>query len=237
MLEMARDNNIERKLHDAQKCVVSCVKCPRLVKYIRNVAKEKKRMYADWNYWGKPVPSFGDASARLLLIGLAPAAHGANRTGRMFTGDRSGEWLYGTLYKFGFCNHPDSTRKDDRLELNDCYITAAVRCAPPDNKPLPQEFANCRPYLADEMRALKNVKVFVALGLIAMKEFFKAWKEMGNEIPRPAPKFSHGAEIKLNEKQILMCSYHPSQQNTFTGKLTREMFHSIFRRARELVKK
>ncbi len=232
-----REQSSHKQLKGIQKQVMACRKCPRLVKYIRGVAKEKKRMYTEWDYWGKPVPSFGDASARMLLIGLAPAAHGANRTGRMFTGDRSGEWLYGTLHKFGFCNQPDSKRSDDGLELYDCYITAAVRCAPPDNKPLPLEFENCRSYLADELLALKNVKVIVALGQIAMKEFFKAWKEIGNEVPKPAPKFSHGAEIKLNEKQMLICSYHPSQQNTFTGKLTREMFHSIFLRAQKLAEK
>lgn len=217
-------------LHDIRKKVISCKKCPRLATYIRVVAREKRRAYVNENYWGKPVPSFGDENARVLLIGLAPAAHGANRTGRMFTGDRSGEWLYGALYKFGFCNQPDSKRSDDGLILRDCYITAAVRCAPPDNKPLPDEFENCRPYLVEELHALKNVKVFVALGQIAMKEFLKAWKETGNAAPKPAPKFSHGVEVKLNDKQILICSYHPSQQNTFTGKLTRDMFHAVFRK-------
>lgn len=215
--------------------IIACKKCPRLVNYTRDVAREKRRAYANEKYWGKPIPGFGDTRARLLLVGLAPAAHGGNRTGRMFTGDRSGDWLFDALYHHGFANQMDSTHRGDGLKLKDCTITAAVHCAPPDNKPLPQEFENCRPYLVEELKRLKNVRVVVALGQIAMKEFLKAWKEWGHEIPKPALKFSHGAQMLLNEKQILICSYHPSQQNTFTGKLTREMFHSIFRRARTLL--
>lgn len=192
-------------------------------------------MYATWNYWGKPVPSFGDPGARLLIVGLAPAAHGANRTGRMFTGDGSGNWLFSALYKFGFANQPSSVHKRDGLQLKDCYITAAVHCAPPDNKPSLQEVQNCRPYLVQKIKRLKKVNVVVALGQIAMREFLKAWKEAENSLPFPVPKFAHGLELKLTESLCLICSYHPSQQNTFTGKLNRKMFHAVFRKVRKRI--
>jgi uracil-DNA glycosylase family 4 len=198
------------------------------------VSQEKVKRYRDWDYWGKPVPSFGDPKARLLVIGLAPAAHGGNRTGRVFTGDRSGDWLYGALYEAGFANQPTSVHKHDGLELTDCYITATVHCAPPDNKPLPEEFAACRPYLLQELSLLKSVRVVLALGQIAFAAYLTARRELHLSVPSPAPRFGHGSVCPLDQVTLLG-SYHPSQQNTFTGRLTREMFQAVFRRARELV--
>jgi uracil-DNA glycosylase family 4 len=192
------------------------------------------KRYREWDYWGRPVPSFGDPQARLLIIGLAPAAHGGNRTGRVFTGDRSGDWLYGALYEAGFANQPTSIHKDDGLQLYDCYITAAVHCAPPENKPLPEEFAACRPYLLQELTLLKRVRVVMALGQIAFAAYLTARRESGLPILSPAPRFGHGCVFTLNETTLLG-SYHPSQQNTFTGRLTREMFQAVFRTARKLV--
>jgi uracil-DNA glycosylase family 4 len=180
------------------------------------------------------VPSFGDLQARLLIIGLAPAAHGGNRTGRVFTGDRSGDWLYEALYAAGFANQPTSVHKDDGLQLRDCYITAAVHCAPPDNKPLPEEFAACRPYLLQELTLLRQVRVVVALGQIAFAAYLTARRELGLAIPSPVPRFGHGRAFSLDGITILG-SYHPSQQNTFTGRLTREMFLAVFRNAQKLL--
>jgi uracil-DNA glycosylase family 4 len=180
------------------------------------------------------VPSFGDPQARLLIIGLAPAAHGGNRTGRIFTGDRSGDWLYGALHEAGFANQPTSIHKDDGLELTDCYISAAVHCAPPDNKPLPEEFAACRPYLLRELALLKQVRVVLALGQIAFAAYLTARRELGLSVPSPTPRFGHGSACQLDQVTLLG-SYHPSQQNTFTGRLTREMFHGVFRQARETI--
>jgi uracil-DNA glycosylase family 4 len=198
------------------------------------VALEKVKRYRDWDYWGKPVPSFGDLEARLLIIGLAPAAHGGNRTGRIFTGDRSGDWLYGALYQAGFANQPTSVHKDDGLTLRDCYITAAVHCAPPDNKPLPEEFAACRPYLLQELTLLKQVRVVVALGQIAFTTYLTARRALSLSVPSPVPRFGHGATFTLPDGVTLIGSYHPSQQNTFTGRLTREMFQSVFDHAQTL---
>jgi uracil-DNA glycosylase family 4 len=198
------------------------------------VAREKVKRYRDWDYWGKPVPGFGDPQARLLVIGLAPAAHGGNRTGRVFTGDRSGDWLYGALYEAGFANQPTAVHKDDGLELHGCYITAAVHCAPPDNKPLPEEFAACRPYLLQELTLLKQVRVVVALGQIAFAAYLTARRELGLSVPSPTPRFSHGCSYTLGGIS-LFGSYHPSQQNTFTGRLTREMFHAVFHDAGKIV--
>jgi len=186
-------------------------------------------------YWGKPVPGFGDANARLFIVGLAPAAHGGNRTGRIFTGDRSGDWLYEALHHYGFANQPQSVRKDDGLQLTDCYVAAAVRCAPPDNKPLPSEFDNCRPYLLEELRLLRTVRVVVALGKIAFDQYLKACRALGHGLPTPMPRFGHGLICRLPSEVTLIGSYHPSQQNTFTGKLTRSMFHGVFRQARAVV--
>jgi uracil-DNA glycosylase family 4 len=217
----------------AQGEIVNCRRCPRLVEYREEVARTKVRRFRDWDYWGRPVPSFGPSNAQLLIIGLAPAAHGGNRTGRVFTGDRSGDWLYRALYNFGFANQPTSTDRDDGLKLIESYITAAIHCAPPDNKPLPSEYANCRPYLLEELQRLKKVQVVVVLGFIAFKNYFAARKELGKVNPAPLPAFGHGLSTELPDGITLICSYHPSQQNTQTGKLTVEMFDSVFRQARE----
>ncbi len=212
--------------------IIKCQKCPRLVRWREQASKTPPRRYQGMSYWAKPLPAFGDPDARLLIVGLAPAAHGGNRTGRMFTGDRSGDWLYGTLHAFGFSNQPNSDHLNDGLKLKDCYITAAVHCAPPANKPAKEEFENCRPYLVQELKLLKYVRVVVALGKIAFDSFLKAYQEDGGIIPRPRPQFRHGGSIQLKNGLTLLSSYHPSQQNTFTGKLTRKMFHAVFKRAR-----
>lgn len=214
--------------------IIRCRKCPRLVRWREQAAKEPPRRYQGMKYWGRPLPGFGDPNARLLIVGLAPAAHGGNRTGRMFTGDRSGDWLYGTLHAFGFANQPNSDHLNDGLKLQDCYITAAVHCAPPANKPAKEEFNNCRPYLVQEIKLLNHVRVVVALGKIAFDSFLKAYRESGGAIPKPRPQFRHGGFCRLGQLTLL-ASYHPSQQNTFTGKLTRKMFHSVFRRARDVL--
>ena len=215
--------------------IVNCRRCPRLVEYRERVARERVRRFQDWEYWGRPVPSFGSLKNRLLLIGLAPAAHGGNRTGRIFTGDRSGDWLYRALYDFGFANQPESTHRRDGLQLIDSYITAAIHCAPPDNKPLPSEFLNCRPYLLDELQRLKNVRVVVTLGLIGFKAYFGARKQLGWPNPRPLPPFGHGFAARLADGVTVISSYHPSQQNTQTGKLTEKMFNDVFRQARGIL--
>lgn len=211
--------------------IVSCRMCPRLVHYREWVAKTKRRSFADWEYWGKPVPGFGDPKARLLVIGLAPAAHGGNRTGRIFTGDRSGDWLYRALYEFGFANQPTSSHQGDGLVLRDAYVTAVVRCAPPENKPQREEILRCQPFLLREWRMLP-VRVVVALGQIAFRGAIETWQELSGEKLRPAPRFVHGARVVLGEV-LLIASYHPSQRNTQTGFLTRSMFHEIFRLSRE----
>ncbi|KXK02023.1 MAG: Type-5 uracil-DNA glycosylase [Nitrospirae bacterium] len=208
--------------------IVSCRRCPRLVAYREAVARNKRRQFQHWTYWGKPISGFGDPHARLYVLGLAPAAHGGNRTGRIFTGDRSGDWLYEALHRFGFANQASSTHVDDGLKLTDCYIAAAVRCAPPDNKPSPGEFTACRPYILSELLYLSRVQVVVALGKIAFDQYLRAWRERGHTVPSPAPKFGHGKAYALPGGITLIGSYHPSQQNTFTGKLTRPMFHRIF---------
>ena len=215
--------------------IESCTACPRLVTYRQAVAKEKRRQYRDWIYWGRPVPGFGDPAARLYILGLAPAAHGGNRTGRIFTGDRSGDWLYEALYDFGFANQATSRHKEDGLVLSDCYIGATVRCAPPDNKPAPQEFERCRPYVRAELRLLKNVRVVLALGKIAFDHYLKTCREEGRRLPSPLPRFAHGQWYRLPWGVMLIGSYHPSQQNTFTGKLTKPMFDAVFARARNAV--
>jgi len=215
--------------------VIRCRKCPRLVRWREKVAREKTARFRDSGYWGKPNPSFGDANARLLLVGLAPAAHGGNRTGRMFTGDRSGDWLYRTLYKFGFANQPTSVDRNDGLKLTDCYITATCRCAPPANKLLPQEILNCRPYLLREIELLNRVKVVVGLGKVGFDNSFDAFQELGMTSLKARPKFAHGATCKLNNRVTLLGSFHPSQQNTFTGKLTQPMFEAVFRKAKHLI--
>jgi uracil-DNA glycosylase family 4 len=213
--------------------IVACERCGRLREHCRRVAQEKRAAFADCDYWGRPVPNFGDPGARLLIVGLAPAAHGANRTGRMFTGDRSGQWLYRALHKAGFASQPDSTARDDGLQLVDCAITAAVHCAPPGNKPLPEELANCHEWFERTIDILP-VAVFLALGQIA-------WRAVVGEARRrrwhegPMPKFAHAAQVPLAGGRWLLGSYHPSQQNTFTGVLTEAMFESVFRTARKLL--
>jgi uracil-DNA glycosylase family 4 len=220
-------------LHQLNKTVIACRKCPRLVSWREAVAKKPPRRYQGMGYWAKPLAGFGDPKARLLIVGLAPAAHGGNRTGRMFTGDRSGDWLYGALHASGFANQPNSDHRNDGLKLKDCYITAAARCAPPHNKPSRAEFARCRPYLVAELKLFKKVRVVVALGKIAFDSFLAAYQENGGMIPKPRPKFGHGVSTRLAGGPLLICSYHPSQQNTFTGKLTQPMFHAVFERARQ----
>jgi uracil-DNA glycosylase len=217
-----------------QRQIIHCARCPRLVAHRGQVARDKVKRYREWDYWGKPVPSFGDPRGRLLIIGLAPAAHGGNRTGRVFTGDRSGDWLYGALYEAGFANQSTSVDKDDGLELHDCYITAAVHCAPPENKPSPEEFVACRPYLLQELTLLKRVRVIVALGQIAFATYLTTRRELGLAVPSPTPRFAHDRAYTLADV-TLIGSYHPSQQNTFTGRLTQEMFHAVFHKARALL--
>ena len=211
--------------------IVACRRCPRLAEYRERVAREKRRAYRDWEYWGRALPGFGDRAARLLVIGLAPAAHGGNRTGRMFTGDRSGDWLYGTLYRFGFANQPTSTQRGDGLRLNGAYVTAAARCAPPDNKPTRLELRNCQPYLEREMELLRQVRVVVALGRIAFDAYLSARQALGLPILQPRPQFRHGAVYELSDV-ALIGSYHPSQRNTQTGMLTHAMFDRVFAAAR-----
>lgn len=215
--------------------MVRCRLCPRLVAWREQVAREKKREFRDWEYWGKPVPGFGDPQARLLIVGLAPAAHGGNRTGRVFTGDSSGDWLYDALHRFGFASQPTSVSRDDGLVLADCYVTAAARCAPPANKPTPRELNNCRFYLEAEVRLLRRVRVVLALGRIGQEAWLKASGWWSRLSPRERPRFAHGAEATLPDGVVLMASYHPSRQNTNTGRLTRKMWERVFRRAREIV--
>jgi uracil-DNA glycosylase family 4 len=207
------------------------------VRYCRKVAKEKRRMYRDWEYWGKPIPSFGDPKAELLILGLAPAAHGANRTGRMFTGDRSGEFLYRHLYEAGFASQVASVSRDDGLELRNCYITASLRCAPPKNKPLPSEARNCQPYLEAELRLLVGIRAVLVLGRIAFETYLRVVDSQREGLPpRSTLKFAHGASFSLpGGLPRLFCSYHPSQQNTQTGRLTREMFQKVLAEIRKFL--
>jgi uracil-DNA glycosylase family 4 len=211
--------------------VVACVQCPRLVVYREQIAREKRRAYKDWEYWGKPVPGFGDPNARVVVVALAPGAHGSNRTGRPFTGDSSGNFMYPVLYETGFANQPTATKREDGLVLKDVYITAAARCAPPDNKPLPQELANCSAYLDRELQGLKKVKVVVALGKIGFDAYLNYLKRRGAIHRKAEYLFQHGAKYKLPDGRTLLASYHPSNQNTQTGKLTRAMFLDIFKEA------
>jgi uracil-DNA glycosylase family 4 len=209
--------------------IIHCRKCPRLVRYREQVARTKRRAFMDWSYWGRPVPGFGDRDAGLLILGLAPAAHGANRTGRMFTGDRSGDFLYRALYRAGFANQPDSFRRDDGLALSGAFITATIRCAPPGNKPLPEEITNCRPYLEREFELLRP-RAVLALGGLAFRNYLNLLKEQGAIPSGGAYKFRHGASYQLpNGLPRLFASYHPSQQNTFTGKLTPAMLLGVLR--------
>jgi uracil-DNA glycosylase family 4 len=216
--------------------IIHCRKCPRLVQYREKIAREKRRAFRDWEYWGRPVPGFGDPRAELLILGLAPAAHGANRTGRMFTGDRSGDFLYKALHRAGFANQPGSMRRDDGLKLKDAYIAAAVRCVPPANKPLPSELANCRPYFEAELQLIRP-QAILALGSIAMRAYLSMLKERGEIESFSAFPFRHGASYRLpGELPRLFASYHPSQQNTFTGKLTEAMLVRVLRDIRRFLR-
>ncbi len=213
--------------------VVACRRCPRLVEWRERVAREKVRRFRDETYWGRPVPGYGDPDARVLIVGLAPAAHGGNRTGRIFTGDASGDFLFPVLHDVGFANQPVSHYRGDGLRLIDCYVAAAVRCAPPDNKPLPSERDNCAPYLARELRLLERVRVVVALGAYAWESAFRAIATVSGDAARPRPRFGHGADARAGGYQVVG-SYHPSQQNTRTGRLTPSMLHDVLVRARDL---
>ncbi|HZQ70221.1 MAG TPA: uracil-DNA glycosylase [Terriglobales bacterium] len=217
--------------------VVACRRCPRLVEYRQQIACEKRRAYRDWEYWGRPVPGFGDPDARVVVLGLAPGAHGSNRTGRPFTGDASGNFMYPVLHETGFANQPRATDRNDGLILTDLYITAAARCAPPDNKPLPQELANCATYFERELEGLKRARVIVALGRIAFDAYLNYLKRRGQLAARKQYVFSHGAWYAMADERFLLASYHPSNQNTQTGKLTRPMFVRIFKEAAQLADK
>lgn len=227
--------------------IVECTRCPRLVGYREKIAREKRRAYRDWDYWGKPVPGFGDPHARVLVMGLAPGAHGSNRTGRPFTGDASGNFMYPVLYETGFANQPTATDRNDGLKLKDLYITAAVRCAPPDNKPLPSELEACSSFLDRELEGLTEVKVVVALGKIGFDAYLNYVKRklshsnvakdatveagLRTRFSKKDYVFGHGASYRMPDGTVLLASYHPSNQNTQTGKLTRKMFVEIFKRA------
>jgi len=213
--------------------ITHCRACPRLVEWRELVAHEKRASFRDETYWGRAVPGFGDPQARVLLLGLAPAAHGANRTGRVFTGDRSGDWLFGALHRAGYANRPESVRAEDGLELSDAYVTAAVRCAPPGNQPTPEERDQCAPFLLREVELLDRLRVVVTLGGFAYEAFWRLLARRGVDLPRPRPRFAHGLEVIAGGVVILGC-YHPSQQNTFTGRLTVDMIDAVFARARTL---
>jgi uracil-DNA glycosylase len=215
--------------------VHGCRLCPRLVEWREAQAANPPRRYRGQDYWARPISGFGDPDARVVIVGLAPAAHGANRTGRVFTGDRSGDWLYASLHRTGFANQPESQWRDDGLELRDAYVTATVRCAPPANKPTPEERDTCLPYLEQELELLERCQVLVALGAFGWDGALRAARALGEEVPRPRPKFGHGAEAEIGRWRLLGC-YHPSQQNTFTGTLTVPMTDAVFERAQELTR-
>lgn len=228
-----RSGNRLKEFDALNEQITACEACPRLRAYCQTIAAEKRKAFADWTYWGRPVANFGDRRAQLLIVGLAPAAHGANRTGRMFTGDRSGDWLYRALHKAGFANQPTSVDARDGLQLMDCAITAVAHCAPPDNRPSIDEIANCQRWL-DATFDLLTAKVYLALGQIAWQGVLREARRRAWLTSRPE-KFRHGAEQELSEGRYLLGSYHPSQQNTFTGRLTEPMFDRVFRRARQLL--
>ena len=225
--------NTATDLRRLEQQVTGCTRCPRLLDHCREIARVKRRAYLDWDYWGRPVPSFGDPQARVLIIGLAPGAHGANRTGRMFTGDGSGDFLFSALHRAGFASQPQAVSRDDGLRLNDCYITAAARCAPPANKPTRDEFAACRPYLERELEILDRLTVVVALGRLALDEYLKLLLCKHSIKKRSDYPFQHGTVYNLGNKlPSLVCCYHPSRQNTQTGRLTMPMMLRVFRQVR-----
>lgn len=222
--------------------IIQCRRCPRLVEWREKVAAEKTRRFEDWNYWGKPVPGFGDPRARFVIVGLAPAAHGGNRTGRMFTGDRSGDWLYRALHKAGFASQPNSDSRDDGMKLQNCYIIALCRCAPPANKPTVEEFDNCSVFMSRELDVFleqwqnsNSGKAILCLGQLAYRNTLQMLDSKGFGPFTPRPKFSHGREVQISQQIHLLASFHPSQQNTFTGKLTEQMFDEAFGRITELM--
>jgi uracil-DNA glycosylase family 4 len=236
-MTIKRKPALVKSLHQLDRQIIACQRCPRLRAYCLEVARTKKRAFADWDYWGKPVPGFGDPNAWLWIVGLAPAAHGANRTGRIFTGDRSGDFLFAGLHRAGMANQPTSVRMDDGLKLTGCYISASVRCAPPGNKPLPVEIANCSSYLDTEWKLLNRKRVLFALGKIAWDGILALSARNGITIPRPRPSFGHGAQVKLAPNLSLVGSFHVSQQNTFTGKLTEKMFDEVLAQAHLVAKR
>ncbi len=213
--------------------IESCARCPRLVRWRGEAARRRPRRFWGWDYWARPVGGFGDPDARVVLVGLAPAAHGGNRTGRIFTGDRSGDWLFGSLHRAGYASRPESVARDDGLRLTGAYLTAVNRCAPPGNRPTPEERDNCLPYLERELALLEGARVIVGLGSFAWDGTLRALRALGHEVPSPKPRFGHGAEVGIGP-YVLLGSYHPSQQNTFTGKLTEEMLDAVINRARRL---
>jgi uracil-DNA glycosylase family 4 len=221
------------ELGQLEREIVECRRCPRLVAWRQAVAETKRAAFRDEEYWGRPIPGNGDPEARVLVLGLAPAAHGGNRTGRVFTGDRSGDWLFAALYRAGMANQPGSRSRDDGLRLNGCWVCAAVRCVPPANKPTPAERDNCLPYTARELDLLGHVRVIVCLGAFAWDAALRAVGLRGVAVPRPRPRFGHGAEVQVGDLTLVGC-YHPSQQNTFTGKLTEPMIDAVLARAKEL---
>lgn len=213
--------------------VRACRSCPRLVEWRERIGREKRRSFRAWDYWARGVPGFGDPRARLLIVGLAPAAHGANRTGRVFTGDRSGDWLFAALHRAGFANQPTSTDRGDGLQLTDAFVTAAVKCAPPDNKPTPQERDQCEPFLVREMEALAQLRAIVCLGKFGWDQVIRTLRRSGAAFPAPLPRFGHAVVARPLGGPTLIGSYHPSQQNTFTGRLTEPMLDRVFAIARE----
>lgn len=221
--------------HDLERRIVRCTACPRLIEHCRQVAEVKRRAYRDEDYWGRPVPTFGDVDPKLLVVGLAPGAHGANRTGRVFTGDSSGDWLYRALHVTGFANQARSVGRDDGLELTGAAVSCAGRCAPPQNKPLKEELDRCRSFLVEELRAYRNLRVVLALGGIALQAVLKSWEPAGFSSFDAKPKFAHDAVFSAPEAPALVTCYHPSRQNTQTGRLSRRQFHAVFRRCRRLV--
>lgn len=233
MGEPVHVEGLPRELAAVERRVMGCRRCPRLVEWRERVAREKRASFAGEDYWGRPLPGFGDPRARVLVLGLAPAAHGGNRTGRIFTGDRSGDWLFASMHRTGFASQAESVASDDGLELSGAWVAAAVRCAPPANRPTPAERDNCLPYTVDELRLLTEVRAIVCLGGYAWDATLRAAAALGLAIPRPRPSFAHGAETTLDRLTLIGC-YHPSQRNTFTGRLTEEMLDAIFNRAREL---
>jgi uracil-DNA glycosylase len=229
----SRDN---AKLRALVGRIIRCRLCSRLVRHREAAARNPPKRYRGQDYWARPLPGFGDPGPRVLVVGLAPAAHGGNRTGRIFTGDRSGDWLFRALFEAGFANRPTSTGPRDGLLLRDVYITAAARCAPPANKPTPLELRRCQPFLLDELRVFSGLRVVVALGKIAWDAYLRARREMGEAVPRPLPRFGHGAVARMPDGMVLLGSFHPSQQNTFTGRLTRRMLRAVFAHARRMAR-